>query len=131
MNDPIAELEQNTGMKIPDSYRQFLIGHDFNNTDELAVEAVGHYWAVDEILSREGGRSLLECFLSVSNAIPPNTFPLLSTLGGMILVHFDAVGDQSAYYWDHERDPCDHSLLKVADSAVELRTKIVPHNDDW
>lgn len=131
MNEHIAELEQSVGMKIPEPYRRLLSDHEFNNTDELAVDSVGHYWAVDEILSRDGGRSLLEYYQSVSHAIPPNTFPLLSTLGGMIVAHFDEVGDLSAYYWDHEREHDGRSLLKVADSAEQLQAIIVPYDDDW
>ncbi len=131
MNESIAELEQSAGKKIPDPFRQFLIGHEFENTDELAVGAAGHYWAVDEILSREGGRTMLECYNSISHATPPNTFPLLSTLGGMILAHFDTADDLAVYYWDHERNLGDHSLLKIAESAKELQTKIVPFDDEW
>lgn len=42
-----------------------------------------------------------------------------------------SLGDLSVYYLDHERDPDDYSLRKIAESASELQTRIAPFDDDW
>ena len=131
MSKHFSELESRLGDSVPAEYLNFLRESTFNSDLDYAIEAAGFYWMIDEFYTANSAdRRLEEIYDSVSHAIPDATFPIISTLGGFILLYGASKNDDNAYYWDHERDAGDDTLVTVASSSRSLLAAIKPYVDD-
>ena len=124
------ELESRLGDSVPAEYADFLREATFNSELDYAIDAAGFCWMIDEFYTANStDRRLEEIYDSVSHAIPDATFPIISTLGGFILLYGAAKNDENAYYWDHERQADDDTMVTVANSSRALSEAIKPYVD--
>ncbi len=130
MHATFENLESLLGDTIPGQYLSFLQDFAYDINVDYAIEAAGHYWSVDEffVLSSDG-RRIDEVYSAVRHALPPGTFPIVSTLGGFLIVFGQSYNDANVYYWDHEQPPGAHEITKIATSSKELAQIIVEYDE--
>ena len=130
INSSLEKLETLLHDAIPKQYRDFVERASYEDTLEYVIDAAGKYWAVDEFFMPNcHGRNMDEIYVAVCHAIPPGSFPFLSTLGGFLIIFGDSKADPNVYYWDHEQEAGAHEVTKVASSAVELREIVVEFDE--
>lgn len=130
MTSSLETLEALLDDKIPQQYREFIERASFDKGLEYAVQAAGRYWTVDDFfMSNSEGRSICDAYMAVRHALPPGSFPILSTLGGYLIVYGTSHNDSNVYYWDHEQQSGADEMTKVADSASTLAAIIVEYDE--
>ncbi len=131
MSPSLDKLEVLLGDKIPQPYRTFLARATYDPQLEYAVDTKQYSFTIEEFfLPSCPGRDIDEVLSAVRHAIPPGSFPILSTLGGFLLIFTESHKDLNVYYWDHEQALGQHKLRKVASSAEELAEIIVEYDED-
>ena len=127
----LAELEARLSDQVPAEYVDFLCDSTFNSETDYGFESNGCYWMIDEFFTAHSHERRIEvAYDSVSHAIPESTFPIISTLGGLILLYGASKNDQNVYYWDHERLEGEDSLIVVSKNSRELAAAIAPYVED-
>jgi len=130
MHASLENLEALLGDTILDQYRDFLEQANYDTNIDYAVDAAGFYWSVDEFfVPNSAQRSMADAYVNVRHALPAGSFPILSTLGGYLIIFGKSRNDVNVYHWDHEQSPGADEIIKVASSPEELARIIVQFDE--
>ncbi len=131
--EQIKRFEQENGLLLPDSYKNFLLRSNGGEPkpDRLVVPGWrGKSTAVNRFFGLgEGGNYDLETSLhNVEDYVPNGFMPIAEDSGGNLLC-LGTTGSQEGkiYFWDHEEADGDdpHNLRELAESIDELLDKLL------
>ncbi len=124
----VAKLEGSLGIKLPSSYRRFLMEYNggrpvpkrFNFKGKTKGSSVDRFLGVH---NREYN-NLLDYLETYKGRIPRNLFPIAHDPGdNLICISVEGADKGSIYFWDHDResDPPDYeNVILISDSFDEF-----------
>ncbi len=137
-DEKLSSLMKDIGVDLLEPYRDFLL----EQNGGVPVNGIFYYgdggssgvifFGVD---TGENYNDLKWNYEVYKDRIPKGFFPIGNDPGGN-LICIDVKGDQSVYFWDHEREeqpPSRSNIYKIADSFEGFLALLKPDEDgeDW
>jgi hypothetical protein len=126
----LAALEARLGAKLPSDYLATLTEREPVREGDVAVMTPGRTWDVRSTFGLDDGDTcdqLDGVYGRVGDVLPAGMVPVAADWAGnfycLVLTGPEA---GRVVWWDHERDPGDHTVEPVAASVAEFYARLAP-----
>jgi hypothetical protein len=132
LTDRLRRYEAAVGAALPGEYRRFLAGHRQQEEGPSRAVAGHEHLGLESLFEIGSGPGYLQAdstFELVGDVLPKFMVPIGADISGNFYL-LDCSGGGAVYWWDHEQDPGEDRVEKVAGSFGDFLALLVPDEKD-